>query len=207
MKNLALSFVLLLLAAAPASAQFISFGIKGGVNTQVNKPQDIVVVADSAFNFGVKDFKFGTQFGAYLRLGNTIFIQPEIMLSSVKTDYRVSDHNLGEIVKSEKYHNLDFPILLGLKAGPLRINAGPVGHYFLNSKSELFDFKGYDERFKQMTWGYQAGIAIGNGTFSVDARYEGNFNNSGDHVTFFGQPYHFSHRPGRLLIGLNFRIL
>ncbi len=66
MKNLFLAFGLLILANS-AFAQ-VSFGLKGGVNTQVVKPQDIIVNGnDTSFNFGVDKFKFGTQFGAYLR--------------------------------------------------------------------------------------------------------------------------------------------
>jgi hypothetical protein len=197
----------LMLVGLSANAQLIAFGLKGGVNSQVEKPKDILVMADTAFNFGVKNFKFGTQFGAYLRLGNKIFIQPEILLNSNKTDYKVSDGHLGEIVKTERYQNLDMPILVGFKVGFIRVNAGPVGHYFLNSNSELTDFKGYSERFKKMTWGYQAGITIGTGRISADIRYEGNFSNAGNQVNFYGQSYSFANTPSRLIVGINFAII
>jgi hypothetical protein len=197
----------LMLFGLSANAQLIAFGLKGGVNSQVEKPKDILVMADTAFNFGVKNFKFGTQFGAYLRIGNKIFIQPEILLNSSKTDYKVSDGNLGEIVRSERYQNLDMPVLVGFKVGFIRVNAGPVGHYFLNSNTELTDFKGYSERFKKMTWGYQAGITIGTGRISADIRYEGNFTNAGSQVNFYGQSYSFANTPSRLIVGINFAIV
>lgn len=200
-----MAFGLILLCASAAPAQIVSFGLKGGVNTQVDTPEDIVVQGDSAFRFGVDRYRFGTQFGAYLRLGNTIFIQPELVFNSNRTDFRVGEISTGEVV-TERYQYLDFPILLGLKAGPLRLQAGPVGHYFLNSKSELADLDGYEARFKQMTWGYQVGVSVGGGRVSLDARYEGNFNKAGEHVTFFGQPYHFSNNPSRFILGLNLRI-
>ena len=78
MKNLIVVSLLLLFSANAALAQF-SFGIKGGVNSQIKKPDDIQVLADTAFNFGVKDFKFGTQFGAYFRFGEKVFLQPEVI--------------------------------------------------------------------------------------------------------------------------------
>ncbi len=205
MKNLILVALLMLACTHAAQAQF-SFGIKGGVNTQLKKPDDIQVLADTSFNFGVKDFKFGTQFGAYFRFGEKVFLQPEVMFNSNRTDYKIKETSLGEIVKNEKYQYLDFPILVGFTAGPVRVSGGPVGHYFLSSKSELTDFEGYSARFKQFTWGWQAGLTFGTGPVSVDARYEGNFNKAGDHVNFFGQPYHFSNTPARLIIGLNIRI-
>ena len=148
MKNLFLATALLLLANA-AQAQFFSLGLKGGINTQINHPGDISIGSgDTTFNFGVDGRKFGTQFGAYLRFGNKIFFQPEVMLNSNKTDYKIGESGVKEVIKNEKYQYLDFPLLLGAKLGPLRLQAGPVGHYFLHSKSELTDFDGYEARFK-----------------------------------------------------------
>jgi hypothetical protein len=99
------------------------------------------------------------------------------------------------------------PVLVGFKVGFIRVNAGPVGHYFLNSNTELTDFKGYSERFKKMTWGYQAGITIGTGRISADIRYEGNFTNAGSQVNFYGQSYSFANTPSRLIVGINFAII
>ncbi len=206
MKNLMLALGLLCCSNL-AQAQF-SFGLKGGVNTQVVKPQDIIINgADTAFNFGVDKFKFGTQFGAYLRLGNKVFFQPEIIFNSNKTDYKVGESSLGEVIKNERYNFLDLPLLVGFTAGPVRLHGGPVGHYYLSSRSELTDFDGYKARWKQFTWGWQAGLTIGTGRFSADIRYEGNFNKQGDHITFFGDEYHFSNNPARLIVGLNIALI
>ncbi len=206
MKNLFLAFSLLLFAGV-AQAQF-SFGLKGGMNTQVAKPEDILINGvDSSFNFGVDKFKFGTQFGAYLRIGNKIFFQPELLFNSTKTDYKIGESSLGEVIKNEKYNHLDLPLLLGFTAGPVRFHGGPVGHYFLSSRSELTDFDGYAARWKQFTWGWQAGLTIGTGRFSADIRYEGNFSKQGDHVTFFGDKYQFSNTPARLIVGLNIALV
>lgn len=206
MKNLFFAIGLIFVAHA-VQAQF-SFGLKGGINTQVVKPDDIIVIGDdTTFNLGVEKFKFGTQFGVYFRLGEKVFFQPELMFNSNKTDYRIGQSSLDEVIKNEKYHYLDIPLLVGFTAGPVRLHGGPVGHYYLSSKSELTDFDGYAARWKQFTWGWQAGLTIGTGRFSADIRYEGNFNNQGDHITFFGDKYHFSNTPARLIVGLNIAII
>jgi hypothetical protein len=207
MKNLFFAIGLLLIAHA-AQAQF-SLGIKGGLNTQIVKPDPIVIDDDGdiSYDFGVEDYKFGTQFGVYARLGKKLFFQPELVFNSNKTDYVIGESSVGEVVKNEKYQYLDLPLLVGFTAGPVRFHGGPVGHYFLSSTSELTDFEGYEARFKQMTWGWQAGMTIGTGRLSADIRYEGNFNNQGDHITFFGDEYHFSNTPARLLVGLNFALI
>lgn len=206
MKNLLLVFGLILVAHA-AQAQF-SFGLKGGLNTQIVKPDPIIIVGDDgSYDFGVEDYKFGTQFGVYARLGKKLFFQPELVFNSNKTDYVIGESTVGEVIKNEKYQYLDLPLLVGITAGPVRFHGGPVGHYFLSSSSELTDFDGYEARFKQMTWGWQAGMTIGTGRLSADIRYEGNFSNQGDHITFFGDEYHFSNTPARLMVGLNFALI
>ena len=206
MKNLAFVISLAFLPLA-LSAQ-VSFGLKGGLNTQLTHPDDIMVnTGDSSFNFGVEDFKFGTHFGAYLRIGDAIYVQPEVLFNSVRTDYVATSSSLGDMVKNERFNNLDIPIMVGFAAGPIRVHGGPVGHYFLNSRSELTDLDGYEARWKQMTWGWQAGLTFGRGRLSADLRYEGNFNKYGNHITFFGDDYHFSNNPSRLVLSVNFALI
>jgi hypothetical protein len=207
MKQLIFASLVLLLSATAAQAQFFSLGIKGGMNTQVNTPDGITIPGENGFDFAVKDMKFGTQFGTYLRLGNKIFLQPELLFNSTRTDYVIGESSLGEVVKNERYNYLDIPILVGVKTGPVRFMAGPVGHRFISSRSELTDVDGYSAKFKEMTWGWQAGLSIGTGRISADIRYEGNFNKQGDHINFFGQPYHFSNNPARLIVGVNIALI
>jgi hypothetical protein len=185
----------------------ISMGLKGGVNTQVKKPEDIIIQnGDTSYTFGVDRFKFGTQFGAYLRFGKKIYVQPEVLFNSNRTDFVFGESSVAEVVKTERYQYLDIPVLVGVSFGPLLLHAGPVGHYYLNSRSELTDLDGYEARFKQFTWGWQGGVTIGKGRLSADLRYEGNFNKQADHVTFFGDEYHFSTNPARFLLNLNFKL-
>lgn len=208
MKHLFLLLAAVLLFSVTASAQYIGFGLKGGLHTQVNKPDDITVGSgDSSFGFAVDQFKFGTQFGGYLRIGKRVFLQPELLFNSNNTSYTVKDGNLGGQVLKEKYNTLDMPLLAGFKIGAVRVQGGPVGHIFLNSKSELKTISSYDEKFKAMTWGYQAGLNVSFGRLSADLRYEGNFSNTGDHIRFFGDQYNFSNNPARIILGLNFAIV
>lgn len=206
MKNILVAF-LILFSAAVAQAQ-VAFGLKGGLQTLLKNPDDIVIgQPDTSFNFGVSDLKFGTQFGLWFRIGDAVFIQPELVFNSNRTDFRVGENSAGEIIRTEKYQNLDLPILVGFSAGPIRLHGGPVGHYFLKSTSDLTDFNGYKARWNQFTWGWQAGMTIGTGRISADIRYEGNFNKFGDHVTFFGDQYNFANSPSRLILALNIALV
>ena len=200
--------VLFLLAFQSAQAQLFSFGLKGGFNTQVNKPDDLSIPQlDTFLNFGVDKLRMGAQFGAYVRIGNKVFIQPELLFNSNRTDFKTEDINFKQLVREEKYQYLDMPLLVGFKVGGVRFQGGPVGHIFINSKSELTDLEGYEARFKQMTWGYQAGLNIKLlERISLDIRYEGNFDKFGNHITFGGQQYQFSSTPNRLIVGVNLAI-
>lgn len=207
MKNLFFVIGFICISQA-AHAQFFSFGLKGGVNTQVKKPQDIIINnGDTSFHLGVDKYKFGTQFGIWAKIGSGLFFQPELVFNSNRTDYVVGESSANEVIRNERYNYLDLPLMAGLSLGPLRVMAGPVGHYFLSSKSELADFDGYEERFKQMTWGWQLGAGLGFGRLSADIRYEGNFSKQGNHMTFFGDQYEFSNRPSRILISLNYALI
>lgn len=206
MKQIILIAAATLIAFTATQAQ-VSFGIKGGVNSQLKKPNDITVgMGDTTFNFGVDDIKFGTQFGAYVRFGKKVYFQPEVIFNSNRTDYKVGETSVSEVIKTERYQYLDFPLLVGVSSGPILLHGGPVGHYYLSSNSELTDIDGYAARFKQFTWGWQAGLTIGKGRVSADLRYEGNFTKFGDHITFFGDDYHFSNNPSRILLNLNIKI-
>lgn len=208
MKNLILA-IALLSSVSYVNAQRFGFGLKGGLASQLNKPEDVIVVGEGegAYNLAIEDFRFGTQFGAYMRFGKHLFIQPEVLFNSNKTNYSVAQSNLAGSVYREQYNTLDIPVLAGFKLGPIRAMAGPVGHYFLNSKSELLKIKDYDEKFKQMTFGYQAGLNISFGRVSADLRYEGNFNRLGDQINIGGTDYSFSDNPARFILGVNIALV
>jgi len=208
MKNL-ISAIFCLLVLNTAHAQFFSLGLKAGLNTQINHQDDITIGngGDPSFNFGLDGRNFGTQIGGYMRFGNKIFVQPEVLFNSNKVDYKIGESGVGDVIKNEKYQYLDIPVLMGVKLGPVRLQAGPVGHYFLNATSELTDFNGYEAKFKQMTWGWQGGLNVGFKRISLDFRYEGNFSKQADHLTFFGDQYHFSDAPARFIVGVNFAIV
>lgn len=209
MKNLFLALGLSLICAANTYGQF-AFGLKGGIATHLDHPDQIIVQNEGAGNdytLSIEKQPVGYQFGAFLRVGTPIFIQPEVVFNSNHTDYRVTQTNGSDVIKREKFQNLDIPVLVGIGAGPIKVHTGPVGHYFLRSTSELTDIDGYEAKFKDLTWGWQFGAGLGFGRLGVEARYEANFNKAGNHINFFGDEYHFSKNPSRLMVGLTVKLI
>ncbi|HLF62283.1 MAG TPA: outer membrane beta-barrel protein [Saprospiraceae bacterium] len=195
----------------PASSQ-VRLGIKAGLSTS-DVPSSSLIILDERdaerFRLAVEDAKYGLHFGMFIQaqMGH-FFIQPEILFNTVTMDYSVEDLQVisPRQIKDEIYRNLDLPLILGFKFGPVRIGGGPIGHLFLDSTSDLLDFADYSQDFDRFTYGWQAGVGLDIWKLHLDARYENNFNNYGDHIVFFGREYKFSENPSRIIVsaGISF---
>lgn len=195
---------LAILFSLNADAQ-VRLGIKGGLSSS-DIPAGHLLILDQSdanrFSLSVDEAKFGLHLGMFIQvqLGH-FFMQPEFLFNTVTMDYAIEDLQQGtpRQIKDEIYRHLDAPLIVGLKTGPVRFGAGPVGHLLLDSTSDLHDIDGYTPVFERFSWGWQAGIGLDIWKLHLDVRYEGNFNHYGDHFTFYGRPYRFSESPSRLI--------
>lgn len=206
MKDL-LFLLVFILWGISLSAQ-VRLGIKAGVTT-TNLEVAQLSVPDrngaQGANIDIEEANLGIQGGLVLQvpLGDKWLLQPELLFNSNEVEFRVEDFTGGaatETIKSEKYQYVDIPLLLHYRLGPLRATAGPVGHIFVNSTSELTDFENYRERYKDLTYGYLVGGGLDIWNLMIDVRYEGNFTKFGDHFRFNGEQYTFDEEPARLIV-------
>ncbi|MEO1514304.1 MAG: porin family protein [Bacteroidota bacterium] len=204
MKKLML-FAVCLMSLQMAQAQF-KFGVRGGITTADVNPGELLITNRENFQdlkLSVSEANYGIHFGLFTQIQmGKFFIQPEAIFNSNSVDFRAEDLNNVSDILTEKYQYLDIPFMMGIKMGPLRLQGGPVGHLFVNSKSDLFDIQGYDQNFDRMTYGWQAGVGLDIWKFVLDFKYEGNFNNFGDHIVFNDRPYAFDDTPGRMVFSL-----
>jgi hypothetical protein len=190
----------------------VRIGIRAGVSTSDLNNESVSITDQNGIEdlrLAIKDARYGVHGGLVLQAQIKKFvIQPEILLNSNRIDYELQDANDTMAVNlfQEKYQYLDIPLLFGFSFKPLRIQAGPVGHIFLSSVSELDDFEGYQQDFESLTLGWQGSLGIDIWKFMIDLRYEGNFNKYGDHFNFFGREYNFSQNPNRWLLSVGFRL-
>ena len=188
----------------------VQLGFRLGASTPDLKAEDFRIFDNNgleSLNLALTEAEYGVHAGLVLRIYmGKFFLQPELMLNSNRANYRLDDVNQPDSVRlfQEKYQYLDIPFLLGYKAGPLRIQGGPVGHVYLSSASGLDDFESAKEDFKNLTLGYQVGLGLDLWKFTIDMRYEGNFNKAGEHFNFFGESYAFSQSPSRLMLSVGF---
>ncbi len=186
-------------------------GIKFGLSTPDISPRDIVVSdprGQDYYHILVKDARYGVHAGVFIQMQiGHFFIQPEMLYNSTGIDYQLDSLFTAETKSDllrDTYRNIDFPILLGFKTGILRIGGGPVGHIALGHDGDLNEYGDYKASFDDLTWGWQAGIGFDLWKIHLDVRYEGNFNNFGDHITFFGHSYDFATRDNRMLASVGF---
>lgn len=201
------------LAFASTSSSQVNIGIRAGLaTTQLDASEIIVRDSDEVDQLvlRLKEINYGIHIGLMFRVQiNNFYIQPEFLYNSHSVEYEMEDL-LGPdfadlVLTTERFQNLDIPLMFGLKFGFFRINAGPVGHIQLSSASDLLDFSdAYRQRFKDMTLGYQAGLGFDIWNIHLDFRYEGNFSKYGNHIEFFGNRYDFSDHPSRLIGSIGF---
>lgn len=208
MKKLFLLASALLFSFSLSFAQF-SIGVRAGVSTSDISGEDLNILAeDGSDNLRLKlnEARYGLHGGLIFRVkGKRWSFQPEVLFNSNRVDFEVEDINdpmAGTVIKEESYQYLDIPVLIGLHLGPLHFQGGPVGHVFLDSSTELDDFEGYEQDFEDLTIGYQIGGGLDIWNITLDVRYEGNFNNFGEHIEFFDEQYEFSDAPSRWLFSL-----
>jgi len=210
MKKYILIFILAIGMVLTSNAQVLSFGIKGGLNYSKLKFDDISNVAAAAKNYNLmEDESFqGFHIGLMGRIKVfNMFIQPELLFNT--TGGKVLVEEIGSSVasvKKVKYNKLDLPVLLGMKFGPARINAGPVASVTLSSDSELGDIIPEIETIsKGATLGYQVGAGLDIlKKFTIDLRYEGGLSKLGDKLTLGGTDYAFDSRNSKFLVSVGF---
>lgn len=172
---------LVVLVSLPAFSQ-IKFGLKAGVSTTNLSMADVKTVTSGNTTYtvdAVTSAKYGFHGGAFVRLSLFgIYLQPELLFSTRTNEYTISNTTNLQSVTSytakQSFNKLDVPVMLGLKLGPLRINAGPVGSLLINSPKALIKDPDYKNNYNKMTIGYQAGVGFD--IFNIltfDLRYEG----------------------------------
>lgn len=208
MRKIIIAFFLM--SATLSQAQF-EMGLKTGLSS-TELAQSSIFAKNNGQNIqlSVADAKYGFHFGLYTRVSFLgIYVEPAFLFNSSNVDYNLDegffDSGIISTIRSETYNNLDIPLMIGCKLGFFRVQAGPVAHIFLNSASELTSIDGYSQKFKDASYGLQAGIGLDILKIRLDVNYEANLSKFGDHINIDGTDFDFDERPGRLVASLGIR--
>jgi hypothetical protein len=207
MKKL-LTILLVILITIPAISQ-ITFGLKAGVSTTSVTMKDLVKVTSGSTSYtvdAISNAKYGFHGGAFVRLSLLgVYLQPELLFSTRTNEYTVKNlQTSASYVAKQNFNKLEIPVMVGLRLGPLRLNAGPAASLLINSPKALIADPDFKNMYGRMTIGYQAGIGIDLlSILTFDLRYEGSlkkYQNQIENAT--GNKYNLDDRPNAFLFSL-----
>jgi len=204
MKNLLLVILISFAFIGTSHAQFKA-GLKFGVSTYDMKLGDFVVTNGSKFNNlteKIDDSSLGYQFGLFARIGRGLHLQPEIIFNTNKLDFETTVDG-DQFNTTETFNNVDIPILVGIKLGPLRAQAGPVGRFYLGSDEKVAKVvDNYYDDEDRLKVGYQAGFGLDLWRVSLDFRYEGSLRHFGDVIDIDGKAFALDNKAGRAVVSM-----
>jgi opacity protein-like surface antigen len=190
-----------------ADAQIFRYGLKAGIGFSSLRFEDITGINDGSqlYDLVTGDAVMGYHLGVQTRVKIAmVFIQPEVYFNAGGgTVEQIVSGGATEAL-NVRFSRVDVPLLVGVKLGPARINAGPVGSYVISETNDLTTLvPDYTIFTKSMTWGFQAGIGVDLlKKISIDARYEGSLSQLGETLTIGGNDFALDARPRQWVISL-----
>jgi hypothetical protein len=191
-------------------SQVFTLGPRVGISSsrvQMENHENISLESDGA--------EIGFHAGLFARLSIPalgLFVQPEALFTQSGGNIRVTndqDANFSQL-RTYKFNKLDVPVLVGLKFGILRVNAGPSFSVMLSDDVEVEGStfsEQVEEKFNTATVGYQAGIGLDAGRLIVDLKYEGNLSEWDDEVSFFGESFSTDLRNTQIILSLGYKLI
>ncbi len=192
----------------------INFGPKIGYNSTKLSLDRNDIESDLRNNF---------QFGAFLRIGKKIYVQPEINWVSQGSIYKSSDLNPITIGSSTivfeqevKMRTIQVPVLVGIKvidfkAFNFRVMAGPTASFVTKTEVENKIDGGTiaitDEDVEDTVWSFQVGAGIDFLKATLDIRYNFGINNVISNVDILGENFEFSSKTSGFNVTLGLKIL
>lgn len=151
----------------------IAFGPKAGYSSSKLATTKSDIKSELKNNF---------TFGAFLRVGGLIYVQPELNYFTSGSTFTAKGVDSGEFELSMK--NIQIPVFIGTKILPLgdlgniRIQAGPTATFVLSDKTKLKDVPEQMENIyedfdvKKVQWGLQFGAGIDVWKLTLDVQYQ-----------------------------------
>jgi len=201
MKKIAFLFVLLL-AGSVAFGQF-SIGPKVGYNTSTLTTDLDSISTDISNNF---------HFGAFVRIGKKIYIQPEVNYLTSGGVFK-NDASLNPVKTEIQLKNVEIPVILGWRiinfgVGNIRILLGPSATIVVDKTIGTTDGSSYtgpikDSDINDLNWGFNLGGGLDVLMFTLDVRYQMGLNDVIGQV----QEFNINSRENIFSVSLGWKIL
>lgn len=210
MKKLILIFATSFLLVQFSDAQMFSYGIKAGLGINQLKVSDLTDLGSGAdvYDLVTGESVMGYHVGVQTRIKIAMFfVQPELYFNDAGGIVEKVEENGASELLTVDFKRIDLPVLVGVKFGPLRLGAGPVGSYVIK-ESVINDISELDPDYSiftnSMTWGFQAGLGLDVSKISIDARYEGSLSKLGETFQVGGANFDLDARPSQWIFSIGF---
>lgn len=181
------------------------FGVKAGLLLNSSRLQyDFANSPDYDHKSSKPGFEVGFQGRVNLPAG--FMLQPEIVYSRASAIF--PEINGAEDLRV-RTNWMEVPVLLGWKVSIFRIMAGPVFRFNMDEVLSINEGSiKIAPELDNFVMGYQAGVGVDLGRFTIDARYCGNFSKILDEeIVIDSRREKISINEGRVAISLGFMIL
>jgi hypothetical protein len=188
----------------------IEFGMKAGISSfQLGQKSIVDWTQQNKFLTQLTEAEYGHHFGLYTRvLLTNFYIEPAVMFQSSTFTYMLEEYSeagVVQLVKNDRYNQIQVPLMLGIKTGFFRVQAGPVANVLISKTSDLWDFDGYKDKLKTFQYGIQAGAGVDVWRFRFDVLYENNLGFAGENIQIGGRDFILNPNPSRLLFTLGYK--
>ena len=165
--------ILFLSCVIGINAQWFSFGVKGGYSTILEQNQSYEDIFDISNNL-----QNGFHLGLYMRMGRTLYIQPEALFNYYSCSSSANYEN-ENIFTNKKYqiNTLDIPVLLGVNLAntrmfKMRVMVGPKFSFNIGSTTDILDdFNSFTQTLRNTRLGLDCGIGFDIWRITLDVRY------------------------------------
>ena len=206
MKHLIYLFTALLFVNT-SYAQF-NLGLRVGLHTSSTELLDELRPTELA-NMSL-DGKIGFRGGIFGRITlGSFYAQPELLITSHQSSYSFEDlANPGEVqFRSESGVNFDVPLIVGVKLGGFRVQAGPVASMNLSQKSDFIEKDAWERNFQNADWGLQMGVGVDIGQIFLDLNYHLPLKESTEGINVGGQSYQLNSSKGQIVVAVGLSLL
>jgi len=199
-------FSLLIVFALTTTLMFgqLKFGPKIGFNASK---------MTTSLDYVSTQFKSGFQFGAFVRIGNRVYLQPELYYTSEGGVFE-NDSTGNTWKQTVTLGSLNIPLLIGFKIintelVNLRVLAGPVASFVVNKKiTDVNSVYGPIQKadLSNSNWYIQAGAGVDVWMFTFDIRYQVGLNKVIKEVSYKNNTLNFNTSNNVWVISLGFKI-
>ena len=190
------SLSILLLSFAFVTASYAQNGSGIGLKVGLNYAGNGDYFESASNSFQNPDKNIGYHIGLFGKIGNELYVRPEVVYTKIKSDYESGEFDMSK---------LDVPVLVGLKVlGPIHVFAGPAFQYIIDTEFNGVNIEDVENDF---TVGLNFGIGFNFNKIGVDLRYERGF--SENEASFFDSNNvnivnRIDTRPEQLILSLSF---